>query len=181
VATLRAEKNLGRLLRAFAMIDDGLGAGLGPRLVIVGDGPERAGLEAMARDLGVAERVMFAGHQSDPSGFYAGFDVFALSSDTEQMPLSVLEAMAAGLPVVATDVGDVRAMVALGNARWLCAREDGALARALGDALGDAAGREAVGAANQHKTLREYAQEAMFAAYGALFDGGSGLERNTFW
>ncbi len=177
VATLRAEKNLGRLLRAFAMIDGGtgMGVGMGPRLVIVGDGPERAGLEAVARELGVAERVMFAGHQTDPSGFYAGFDVFALSSDTEQMPLSVLEAMAAGLPVVATDVGDVRTMVALGNTRWLCAREDGALARALGDALGDAAGRRAVGTANQQKSVREYAQEAMFAAYGALFDGVPGL------
>ncbi len=127
VATLRAEKNLGRLLRAFAMID----AGLGARLVIVGDGPERTGLERVAEELGVAERVIFAGHQADPSRFYAGFDVFALSSDTEQMPLSVLEAMAAGLPVVATDVGDVRAMVAPGNARWLCAREDGALGHRL--------------------------------------------------
>lgn len=171
VATLRAEKNLGRLLRAFAVLD----AGLEARLVIVGDGPERAGLEGLAAELGVAERVMFAGHQADPSGFYAGFDVFALSSDTEQMPLSVLEAMAAGVPVVATEVGDVRAMVAPENARWLCAREDGALAGALRDALGDAAARGAVGAANRAKAVREYAQEAMFSAYGALFDGAAGL------
>ena len=167
VATLRAEKNVGRLLRAFAMIDPGLRA----RLVIVGDGPERAALEGVARELGVAARVVFAGHHRDPSGFYARFDVFALSSDTEQMPLSVLEAMAAGLPVVATAVGDVRAMLTPGNAQWVCAREDGALAAALRDALGDAEGRAAAGAANRDKAVREYGQDAMFAAYGALFDG----------
>ncbi len=167
VATLRAEKNIGRLLRAFASLD-----GVSARLVIVGDGPERAGLEALAGALGVRDRVVFAGHQADPSRYYAGFDVFALSSDTEQMPLSVLEAMAAGLPVVGTAVGDVGAMVAPENLRWLCERDDGALAEGLADALGDAAGRREVGAANRAKAEREYPQERMFAAYAGLFDGG---------
>ena len=106
VAALRAEKNLARLLRAFAAVDQPA------RLVIVGDGPERPALEAWRASLGLAERVEFAGHIDDPAPIYAGFDVFALSSDTEQMPLSVIEAMAAGLPVATTDVGDVRAMLA---------------------------------------------------------------------
>jgi glycosyltransferase involved in cell wall biosynthesis len=172
VATLRAEKNLSRLLRAFAILDAGFGARLVPvRLVIVGDGPERGTLEALAGSLGIAGQVEFAGHQPDPSRFYGGFDVFALSSDTEQMPLSVLEAMAAGLPVVATEVGDVRAMIAPANARWLCGRDDGALAAVLADALGDAVARGEIGAANRRKAEQDYAQEKMFSAYAALFDG----------
>jgi glycosyltransferase involved in cell wall biosynthesis len=166
VATLRAEKNLARLLRAFATLTPAA------RLVIVGDGIERASLEALAGSLGVASRVEFAGHQPDPSRFYRGFDIFALSSDTEQMPLSVLEAMAAGLPVVATEVGDVRAMLTPANARWLCPREDTALAAMLADALAAPADRVQIGAENRRKAEQDYAQETMFAAYADLFDGG---------
>ncbi|MDQ2764394.1 MAG: glycosyltransferase, partial [Pseudomonadota bacterium] len=77
VAALREEKNVGRLLRAFATLSLG-------RLVIVGDGPERPALEALAASLGVSERVCFAGHHQDTVSFYAQFDVFALASDTEQ-------------------------------------------------------------------------------------------------
>ena len=101
VAALRPEKNLARLLRAVALVP-------GLRLIIIGDGPERLALTALAGSLGIAGRVAFAGHLPDPSAAYAHMDMFSLSSDTEQMPLSVLEAMAAGLPVAATAVGDVR-------------------------------------------------------------------------
>ena len=73
VAALRAEKNLGRLIRAFALATKTQPA----RLVIVGDGPERAGLTALAADLGVADAVTFAGHRTDTPALYAGFDVFA--------------------------------------------------------------------------------------------------------
>ena len=167
VAALRPEKNLGRLLRAFAAMGD-----QEARLTIVGDGPARAELEVLARALGVAERVCFAGHQADPSRFYAGFDVFALSSDTEQMPLSVLEAMAAGLPVAATDVGDVKAMLSVENADHVTARDDAALAGALDRLAGDP-GRRAIGAANRRKAETDYADETMFAAYATLFDGAT--------
>ena len=101
---------------------------VGARLVIIGDGPERQTLERLAAELGIADRVRFAGHVAAPAAEYARFDVFALPSDTEQMPLSVLEAMAAGLPVVSTDVGDVRAMVAEENAPLLVPKDDAALA-----------------------------------------------------
>ena len=139
--------------------------------MIVGEGAERAGLQALAASLGIAEDVRFAGHLPEPAGEYAGFDVFALSSDTEQMPLSVLEAMAAGLPVVATDVGDVRLMLAPENAGLVVAREAPALAGALLNVL-QAPGRgRGVGAANRARAETEYSQTAMFAAWGALLNG----------
>ncbi|MGA9867102.1 MAG: glycosyltransferase [Acetobacteraceae bacterium] len=168
VAGLRPEKALDRLLRAFTFLAQPA------RLAIVGDGPERAGLERLAAELGVANRVSFTGHVARPATLYAGFDLFALSSDTEQMPLSVIEAMAAGLPVAATDVGDVRLMLAPENAAFVGPKDDRALARSLDVLLADPASRARIGAANRAKAAREYDETAMFAAYGALFDGPAG-------
>jgi glycosyltransferase involved in cell wall biosynthesis len=102
---------------------------------------------------------------------YPGFDIVALSSDTEQMPMAVLEAMAAGLPVAATDVGDVRAMLAPENAALLTPLDAGALAGALDALLGDAGLRARLGAANRARAEAVYDQAAMFAAYEALFIG----------
>jgi glycosyltransferase involved in cell wall biosynthesis len=167
VAALRPEKNLARLLRAFRLVADTQQA----RLVIVGNGAERGALTALAGDLGLADRVDFAGYRADPAPCYGGFDIFALSSDTEQMPLSVLEAMAAGLPIAATDVGDVRAMLAEANAPFITTCEDAALAASLRALLADRAGRRAVGAANRAKAERDYDQQVMFRAWRRLLDG----------
>ena len=75
------------------------------RLVIAGAGGQRADLEAQAHALGLSERVVFTGFVERPGSVLGGLDVYVLTSDTEQMPISVLEAMAVGLPVLATDVG----------------------------------------------------------------------------
>jgi glycosyltransferase involved in cell wall biosynthesis len=79
-------------------------------LVFVGEGPQQAALEAQARSLGVADAVRFAGYaaQEDTPAWYRTADVFALPSDFDNSPNVVLEAMAAGLPIVATDVGGLR-------------------------------------------------------------------------
>jgi glycosyltransferase involved in cell wall biosynthesis len=164
VAALREEKNVARLVRAFATLPSG-------RLVIVGDGPQRPALEALAGSLGVADRVQFAGHHQDPAPFYARFDIFALSSDTEQMPLSVIEAMASGLPVVATHVGDVPLMVAQQNAGFITPVEDVALAGALATMADDRDTRQLIGLANLAKAQRDFDQAAMFDAHGALWRG----------
>ncbi|MDQ2803860.1 MAG: glycosyltransferase [Pseudomonadota bacterium] len=165
VAALRAEKNLGRLLHAFA-----LATAMRPaRLLIIGDGPERAGLEALARELGVAGRVRFTGHVPMPRGLIAGLDLFALSSDTEQMPLSILEAMAAGLPVAATAVGDVANMLATENRPYTVPRDDAALAQALGALLDDTGARRVLGAANRARAEAVYGEDGMVEGWAELF------------
>jgi glycosyltransferase involved in cell wall biosynthesis len=171
VAALRTEKNIGRLLRACALLRRD---GVSLRLAVMGDGTERPKLEALAGELGIAEVVRFAGHMPDPAAAYRGLDIFALSSDTEQMPFSVLEAMASGLPVASTDAGDVRHMVAEENAALVVAQEDGALAGALRPLLQDAELRRRLGAANRAKALRDYDQETMFQAHAAVIDRAIG-------
>lgn len=164
VATLRREKNIGRLLEAFRGLEGRA------RLTIAGEGPERAGLEARARELGIAAE--FTGYVERPEEALAGFDVFALSSDTEQMPLSVVEAMAAGLPVAAVDVGDVKQMVAAENRPFVAPRGDGeGLARALAALLDDPALRRRLGEANAARARAVYDEATMAEAYDALWRG----------
>ena len=103
VAPLRPEKNVGRLLRVFATLDTSITT----RLVVAGEGIERPGLERLAAELGIADRVVFTG-QVAPEAVLGTFDLFALSSDTEQMPNALLEAMAASRAVAAVNVGDVK-------------------------------------------------------------------------
>ncbi|MFC0406748.1 glycosyltransferase family 4 protein [Roseomonas elaeocarpi] len=167
VAALRPEKNLARLLRAAALLRQ---QGVAFRLVLIGDGPERPRLEALAGELGIGGVTRFAGHVADPAAAYRAMDIVALSSDTEQMPFSVLEAMATGLPVAATEVGDVRLMLSEGNAPFLAARSDAALAEALRPLLLDATLRHRIGRANRFKAERDYDQENMFQAHARLIE-----------
>lgn len=172
VAALRAEKNLPRLLRAVARLRNG---GIACRLVVVGGGAERERLEALARELGLSEATQFLGAIGDPSAAYRDFDLFALSSDTEQMPLSVLEAMASGLPVAATDVGDVRAMLSSENAGFTVPPDEAALADSMARLLADAALRARLGAANRAKAESDFDQGRMFEAWATLYDGDAWL------
>ena len=169
VAALRREKNLPRLLHAFRRVADAMPA----RLVIVGDGPERPALEQLAAELGIGARVRFTGHIDDPAALYRDFDIFALSSDTEQMPLSVIEAMAAGLPIVATDVGDVAVMVAGVNRRFVTGHDEAVLARDIAALATDHELCIELGSANRAKAVAEFDQATMIAAYQALFDGAT--------
>jgi glycosyltransferase involved in cell wall biosynthesis len=162
IAALRPEKNLSRLIRAFAVVR----AEAPANLVIAGEGPERTILEDLARTLGVADDVFFAGHTTEPETWFAAFDVFALSSDTEQMPLSLLEAMAASLPALCTDVGDVKVMVAPENRPFVTGLDDGTYAGALRQLLTQ--DFRAIGRANLAKARLAYDQGAMFAAHGEL-------------
>lgn len=147
VGRFRPEKNHALLLRAFAG-DAVLRARA--RLLLVGDGPELGATEALAAALGIADRVTFAGVHRDPAPLYRQMDVFALASTTEQMPLSVLEAMATGLPVVSTRVGDVADMISEPNrVHVVMPGNESELARALRELVTDVEVRRSVGAANR--------------------------------
>ena len=165
VAAMRAEKNIGRLLDAVRLLPEHLPA----RLVVVGDGPMLPELRARAEALGLTARVDFTGHRDDPSGSLAGFDIFALSSDTEQMPISVLEAMACALPIAATDVGDVARMVSPENRPCVAGNSAETLAASLSTLLADPTARMRIGQANRRKAESDYSDTAMFAAYRRAF------------
>ena len=169
VAGLRAVKNLPRLVRAFAAMPEPW------QLVILGEGPERDAIrdEALRQDVG--HRVHLAGFVADPASAIGLFDLFALSSDSEQFPISVVEAMAAGLAVAAPDVGDVRAMVAEANLPLISpASDEAALAAALLRLGGDAALRRSLGRANRDKARAEFDEGGMIAAYRAVYAAAMG-------
>ena len=168
VASLRREKNLQRLIRGFAAASR-LRPGL--KLMIVGDGPERPALEETARAEGCTAAVEFTGATTTPEHFFARMHVFAMSSDTEQMPLGVLEAMAAGLPVVATDVGDIKDMIAPDNRRFVTplTDDDAGLSRSFIELADNASLRQMLGQANRQKALSEYDYRQMTAKYAELF------------
>lgn len=166
-AALRPEKNIGRLLHAMALLRE---SGDDARLLILGDGPERPRLEGLAGQLGLGPSVRFLGHVGEPAATFRAMDLFCLSSDTEQMPFAVLEAMASGLPVVSTDVGDVAKMLPQDSRAQVVRADDAALAGALCGLLRDAALRQRLGAANRARAEQEFDQEAMFASHAALIE-----------
>ena len=147
------------------------------KLVILGDGPERGVILAEAERLGIAARVHLPGFVADPSRAVGLFDLFALSSKSEQFPISVVEAMAAGLPVAAPAVGDVPDMVAAENRPFIAAAGDEAgLAAALAALAGDPALRARIGAANRARAQAEYDEGAMIAAYRQVYGQAMGRE-----
>jgi L-malate glycosyltransferase len=168
VAPLRPEKNIGRLLRVFATLDTSITT----RLVLAGAGVERPGLERLASELGIADRVIFTG-QVAPETVLGTFDLFALSSDTEQMPNALLEAMAASRAIAAVNVGDVKTIVCQDNRDFVVARDDGpAFAAAISTLLRDPEKRRILGVRNRERVIDAFSQERMFAAYSEIFDAG---------
>lgn len=164
LAGLRTVKDLPMLVRAVG------GVSAKVRLVIVGEGPERARIEQAAAAMGIADRMILPGFLPEPHRYVGLFDIFALSSQSEQFPISVVEAMAAGLPVASPPVGDVPAMVAEEN-RPFVTRHHGEifLRDALQALAADRALRQSIGAANRAKAVACYDEDAMLAAYARLY------------
>lgn len=161
LAGLRPVKNIPRLVRAVAAHKDRL------QLVVVGEGPERDAILAEAAVHGLDDLHM-AGFMDRPWRFVGLFDIFALSSDSEQFPISLVEAMAAGVPVASMDVGDVINMVAPENRAFVVSDEAG-LALALGALAADPDLRARLGTANRDRAIRDYAEQAMVDAYAKLY------------
>lgn len=163
VGHLRPEKNLGLLIESFAGLED-----RDARLLIAGGGACLDELRVAAARHGCSKRVVFTDMMSDPLPAYAAMDVFALSSDTEQMPVALLEAMACGLPAVCTNVGDCGWM--LGEAAVLTPPGDpAALTAALNRLLADEDLRKQLGAENRASCEHRFSQNEMIERYRRLY------------
>jgi glycosyltransferase involved in cell wall biosynthesis len=151
---LHPQKGFSDLLTAFAQVRQRVSS---VRLFVAGDGELRDDLEAQARSLGIAAAVTFAGVRADVSEILAALDVFVLPSLWEGMPNAVLEAMAAGLPVVATAVGGTPEVVVDRVTGLLVPPQDpGALARAIERLLRDPGLRRTMGRAGRRRVERHF-------------------------
>ena len=146
-------------------------------LVLVGEGPLRADLEARVAELGITGAVHFAGYvpQAETASWYRTADVFALSSDFDNSPNAVLEAMAAGLPIVSTDVGGLRDYVTPAAGGTLTPKGDApAFAAALLDWLSNRDRAAAAGRYNRQQTLERFSwtisAQTMLAVYQRVID-----------
>jgi glycosyltransferase involved in cell wall biosynthesis len=166
---LTAQKGFDVLLAAVRAL---AGDGVPFEVVVGGEGRDGAALRAAAAGLPVA----FPGFVTDVRGFLAGLDVFCLSSRREAMPLVLLEAMAEGLPCVATDVGDVRTAVG-GDAVVVPPEDAGALAGALRGLLADPARRRALGAGARARAVRDLDAGLMARRTAAVLDGVRSAQR----
>lgn len=171
VARLDPVKDLGMLLMAVSRAIDA-----NPRVcaVIVGDGPERAGLEAaIARDRS-GDRLRLLGHRDDVRSLLPGIDIFANTSTSEGISLTLLEAMAAELPIVATRVGGTpEVVVDHETGRLAPARDPDAFGAAIVDVAGDAARARAWGQAGRRRLLAHFTIDEMVRKYEAVYRAAS--------
>jgi sugar transferase (PEP-CTERM/EpsH1 system associated) len=173
VARLDEVKDQACLITAFKLLREMASVGhVDMRLVIAGDGPQRAELQQQIEQLGLAESVRLLGNREDVPELLAACDVFALSSIAEGMPVTLLEAMAANLPVVSTKVGGIASVVESGVTGTLVpARDPRALANAMAAYVADRDLRRQHGSAGHARATTRFSLRAMIAAYTALYDG----------
>ncbi|HEV3116236.1 MAG TPA: glycosyltransferase, partial [Gemmataceae bacterium] len=159
VGRLNEVKRQDLLLRAFARLRAEHSTA---RLLLVGDGPSRDSLGKLALHLGIADAVHFAGYQSQPERFLAMMDVFALTSRLEGLPLAILEAWAARLPVIASAVGGVPDLVKHGQTGMLFeSGDEDRLFEQLQEILGDTARGRGLGEAGHREVLAKYSLQRM--------------------
>ena len=166
-------KDQAGLIRAFAQTED---AGKSA-LVIAGDGPSRGQLEAVIKELGIGERVRLLGERDDVPVILRALDVFVLPSLGEGISNAILEAMATGIPVIATRVGGNSELVRDGiTGRLIEPRRPGELAEVLTTYLGDAARARSHGAAARGRAVDQFGLGRMLAGYTALYRQYTALE-----
>jgi len=155
------------VLRAFRLLRD---QGVDATLCMVGDGPEREQLEALASNLGLMHDCLFAGYQEDVGPFFAAFDAFLLPSANEGTPVTAIESIASGCPVVATRVGGVPDVVEEGVDGFMVEPGDlEAIADRLGRLAADPELRARMGAAGRQRVLPRYAVERLVDDVDSLY------------
>jgi glycosyltransferase involved in cell wall biosynthesis len=167
VANLRAEKGHDTLLGAAPEI---LARHPGASFTFVGEGPRRSALETLTRALGLGDRVQFLGERRDVEAVLAEHDLFVLPSRSEAFPNALIEAMATGLPVVATNVGGIPEVVRDGvNGRLVPPNDAAALASAVVALMDDPAGAAALGRAARADIERHYTLDSMVERFEQLY------------
>jgi glycosyltransferase involved in cell wall biosynthesis len=167
VARLEAPKNHALLLRAFCRLLQQIPEA---RLLIVGDGSLRGKMEHLADDLGIHDHTLFLGARRDIPELLASMDVVALSSDLEGLPIAILEAMAAGRPVVATGAGGIGAVVRHCETGLLVRPGDEAgLAASLATVIGDRVLARRMGENGQRFVMEHYAFKRVLRQYQSLY------------
>jgi glycosyltransferase involved in cell wall biosynthesis len=170
VGRLSTEKGADVLLRAFAELAK---TRTDLRLILVGDGPARPEVEGEIAALGLRDRVELLGTRSDVPELLAGFDLFVLPSRREGLPLAILEAMAAGLPIVASKVGGIPEAISHGDQGLLVPPEDvGALAGAIDRLILEPDRRTALGRSARRRFEEHYELSKMVDRYEALMHSG---------
>jgi glycosyltransferase involved in cell wall biosynthesis len=143
----------------------------GLRLEIAGTGPQREDLEIEIGRLGLAGRIRFLGWQQDLRPIFRSWDIFAMPSLDEGLPIAVLEAMAQGLPIIATSVGGLPELIEDGRTGYLVPRSDvAALARCLRLLILDPERRRAMGAAGRERVRDHFSAARMVAEIAAIYD-----------
>jgi len=165
IARLDPVKDLGTLVLAVAEMSRTRSV----RAVVIGDGTERASLETIAQGLGVADNIRFLGHRDDARAWLAGCDAYVNSSISEGVSLTILEAMAAGLPVVATRVGGTPEVVEGSCGRLVPSRDAAALAAALSELAGAPALRASLGLAARARAESKFTLNRMVADYADVY------------
>jgi L-malate glycosyltransferase len=170
VANLRPEKSHDTLLAAAVSLVESHPS---LRFQIVGDGPRRHELERIAATLGLGAHVEFLGHREDVPALLAAADAFVLPSRTEAFPNSVIEAMAAGMPVVACAVGGLLDLIQDGRTGFLVPPDDSAaLAAALRALADDPLRAHAVGTAGRRLVQQRYSFDRMVGSFDDLYCAG---------
>jgi glycosyltransferase involved in cell wall biosynthesis len=165
VGRIDDNKNQAMLVRALTPV-----LGKTHRLVIVGDGPARAAVEAEIARLADPTSVILTGRRMDVPRLVHAFDVFALSSSTEGLPLVVPEAMAAGLPIVTTAVGGLPGVVDEGRTGLLVPVDEAAMAAALNRLASDRSLAKRLGTRAREIALERYSSDRMVEAYLELYE-----------
>jgi glycosyltransferase involved in cell wall biosynthesis len=165
VARLDPVKDLGTLLDAAVRVR----AERPVVIAIVGDGPERSALEARARTLGIDSQARFLGHREDARRWLAGCDVYVNCSVSEGVSLTILEAMAAALPIVATHVGGTPEVIDASSGRLIPSRDPARLAATLLELAARPQLREDLGRAARRRLEERFTVDRMVREYGEVY------------